>query len=124
MLYPGKSWMRRCFRHRGNATATARSRRLGNIPEGWEDKPAKLRQKDTGARWAVKFSKAKACADAPPQRDLAIAVLVYKSHISTDVLHGLIHKWPATYAAVHDGTRLPELLGKNNMARVVWADTA
>ena len=96
---------------------------LGRIPKGWEDNPAKLRQKDVDARWTVKFSKAKVCEDAPSQRDLAIPVFGYKNHISTDVHHGLIRRWTVTDAAAHDGARLPELLDKNNTASGVWADT-
>jgi hypothetical protein len=96
----------------------------GRIPEGWEDKPAKLRQKDLDARWTVKFSKAKPREDGQPQRDLAIPAFGYKNHISTDKRHGLIRKWTVTDAAAHDGARLPELLDKNNTASTVWADTA
>ena len=96
----------------------------GRIPEGWEDKPAKRRQKDVDARWTVKFSKAKPRADDRPRRDLAIPAFGYKNHISTDKRHGLIRKWTVTDAAAHDGARLPELLDKNNTASNVWADTA
>lgn len=96
----------------------------GRIPEGWKDEPAKLRQKDTDARWTVKFSKAKPCKDGQPQRDLAIPAFGYKNHISTDKRHGLIRKWTVTDAAAHDGARLPELLDEDNTASTVWADTA
>ena len=96
----------------------------GRIPEGGEDKPAKLRQKNIDARWTVKFSKAKPREDGQSQRDLAIPVFGYKNHISTDKRHGLIRKWTVTDAAAHDGARLPDLLDKNNTASNVWADTA
>ena len=35
----------------------------GRIPEGWEQNPARLAQKDRDARWTVKYTKAK------PQED-------------------------------------------------------
>src|ERR1700738_507265 len=42
--------------------------RDGRIPDDWKDKPAKLRQKDRDARWAVKYTKAKPREDGstPP----------------------------------------------------------
>ena len=107
-----------------NTDGEKRAIKHGRIPEGWEDKPAKLRQKDLDARWTVKFSKAKPREDGQPQRDLAIPAFGYKNHISTDKRHGLIRKWTVTDAAAHDGARLPELLDKNNTASTVWADTA
>jgi len=96
----------------------------GRIPEGWEDHPAKLRQKDRDARWTVKFSKAKPREDGMEQRDIAVPAFGYKNHISTDRRHGLIRKWTVSDAAAHDGARLPDLLDKNNTAGSVWADTA
>jgi hypothetical protein len=33
--------------------------KAGEIPKEWQDKPARLRQKDRDARWTVKFAKAK-----------------------------------------------------------------
>lgn len=107
-----------------NTDTEKRAIKEGRVPDGWKDTPAKLRQKDTDARWTVKFSKAKPRKDGPPQRDLAIPAFGYKNHISTDRRHGLIRKWTVTAAAAHDGARLPELLDKNNTASNVWADTA
>lgn len=96
----------------------------GRIPEAWEEKPAKLRQKDRDARWTVKFSKAKPRDDGSVPRDLAIPAFGYKNHVSTDRRHGLIRKWVVTSASAHDGARLSDLLDKNNTASDVWADTA
>ena len=96
----------------------------GRAPEGWDQKPAKLRQKDRDARWTVKFSKAKPRDDGTVPRDLAIPAFGYKNHISTDKRHGLIRKWMVTPASSHDGARLPDLLDNNNTAGSVWADTA
>jgi len=40
-----------------NTEAERAAIKAGQIPEGWAEKPAKLRQKDRDARWTVKFSK-------------------------------------------------------------------
>jgi len=58
----------------------------------WPDKPVKARQKDTDARWTVKFSKAKPAADGKPHIDIAVPAFGYKSHISIDRRHGVIRR--------------------------------
>jgi IS5 family transposase len=91
----------------------------------WPDKPVKARQKDTDARWTVKFSRAKPSADGKPQIDIAIPTFGYTSHISIDRWHGVIRRRKTTGAAAHDGARLREgLIDPNNIASDVWADTA
>lgn len=98
----------------------------GRVPDGWKDKPAKLRQKDRDARWTVKFSKAKERSDGTkPPVDIAIPTFGYQNHVSIDRGFGLIRKWAATDAAAYEGARLRDgLLDKNNTASGVWADTA
>jgi transposase, IS5 family len=98
----------------------------GRIPDDWQDKPAKLRQKDRDARWTVKFTKAKPREDgSTPPVDLAIPVFGYQNHISIDRGFGFIRKWSVTDAAAYEGRRLREgLLDKSNTAGGVWADTA
>ena len=98
----------------------------GRVPDEWQDKPAKLRQKDRDARWTVKFTKAKPRQDgSTPPVDLAIPVFGYQNHVSIDRGFGFIRKWSATDAAAYEGRRLREgLLDKTNTARGVWADTA
>ena len=44
--------------------------------------------------------------------------------VSIDRRYGLIRRWTATDAAAHDGTRLGELIDRENTAGEVWADTA
>jgi len=107
-----------------NTEAERAAIKAGQIPEGWAEKPAKLRQKDRDARWTVKFSKAKPREDGAPQVDLAVPAFGYKSHIGIDRGHGLIRNWTATHAAAHDGARLEEVLDPGNTASGVWADTA
>jgi IS5 family transposase len=96
----------------------------GRIPNGWKDKPAKLRQKDRDARRTAKFTKAKPKGDGAPQIDLAIPAFGYKNHVSIDRHHGLIRKGTASDAAAYDGARLGDVLDKENPASEVWADTA
>jgi hypothetical protein len=99
--------------------------KAGEIPEEWQDKPARLRQKDRDARWTVKFAKAKPKEDKDPQIDIAIPFYGYKSHVSIDRRHGLIRRSLVTDAAAHDGARLREgLIDPANTASEVWADTA
>ena len=53
--------------------------------EIWPDQPAKAAQKDTDARWTVKFSKAKPDADGMVrQRDIVIPAFGYKNHASIE----------------------------------------
>ena len=98
----------------------------GRVPDGWQDKPAKLRHKDRDARWTVKFSKAKERSDGTkPPVDIAIPTFGYQNHVSIDRGFGLIRKWAATDAAAYEGGRLRDgLLDKTNTASGIWADTA
>ena len=45
--------------------------KAGAVPKEWQEKLAKLRQKDRDARWTVKFAKAKPKNDGAPQIDIA-----------------------------------------------------
>ena len=109
-----------------NTEAEKAAIKEGRIPEDWNAKPAKLRQKDRDARWTVKFSKAKERADgSKPAVDIAIPTFGYQNHVSIDRQYGLIRRWDATDAAAYEGARLREgLLDKTNTASLVWADTA
>jgi transposase, IS5 family len=107
-----------------NTAAEKEAIKAGRIPDGWAEKPAKLRQKDRDARWTVKFSKAKPRPDGTPQTDLAVPAFGYKNHISIDRRHGLIRRWTTSDAAAHDGARLAAVLDGQNTASDVWADTA
>ena len=107
-----------------NTTAEKEAIKAGRIPEGWAERPAKLRQKDRDARWTVRFSKAKPRSDGVPQVDLAVPAFGYKSHIAIDRRHGLIRRWTISDAAAHDGARLAAMLDGQNTASDVWADTA
>jgi IS5 family transposase len=98
--------------------------KAGKIPGDWQNKPAKLAQKDRDARWTVKFSKAKDKPDGSKHvTDIAIPAFGYKDHISIDREHGLIRKWTVTDASRYDGAQLADLMDKANTASGVWADT-
>jgi transposase, IS5 family len=107
-----------------NTKAEKQAIKEGRIPEGWQDKPAKLRQKDRDARWTVKYTKAKPREDGRPQVDLAIPQFGYQNHLSADRRHRLIRRWQVTDAAAHAGSRLKDLLDPSNTASDVWADSA
>jgi IS5 family transposase len=106
-----------------NTTAEKQSIREGRVPEAWQDRPAKLRQKDRDARWTVKTTKAKPRAGETPMVDLAIPEFGYQNHISADRRHRLIRRWRVTDAAAHAGAHLADLLDPDNTASDVWADT-
>jgi hypothetical protein len=94
-----------------NTEAEKAAIKEGRIPEEWQARPAKIRQKDRDARWSVKYTKAKVKEGADPKAfkpvDLAIPMFGYKNHISIDRAHGLICTWDASAANAHDGARLP-----------------
>jgi IS5 family transposase len=107
-----------------NTDDEKRAIKEGRIPEGWKDKPAKLRQKDRDARWTLKRGRAKPQPDGRKGVEIAVPEYGYKNHISMDRRHGLIRTWTVTDAAAYDGKQLRHLLDKENLASPVWADTA
>ena len=106
-----------------NTQAEKQAIKEGRVPEDWQAKPAKLRQKDRDARWTVKTTKAKPREGETPMVDLAIPAFGYQNHISADRRHRLIRRWLVTDAAAHAGARLADLLDPGNTASGVWADT-
>ncbi len=111
-------------RQRNTATEKAEIK-AGRVPPGWQDKPAKLRQKDRDARWTLVFGKARLRADGTRHADIAIPVFGYKSHAGIDRRHGFIRTWEVTDASSHDGRMLRHgLLDASNTAATVWADSA
>jgi transposase, IS5 family len=107
-----------------NTRAEKQTIKDGRVPEDWQNKPAKLSQKDRDARWTVKATKAKPRAGETPMVDLAIPEFGYQNHVSADRRHRLIRRWLVTDAAAHAGARLAGLLDPGNTAAAVWADTA
>ncbi|WP_018952496.1 IS5 family transposase [Thioalkalivibrio sulfidiphilus] len=83
--------------------------RRGEVPEGWKDKPAMLRQKDVEARWTKKHGK---------------SYYGYKNHISIDRKHKLVRHFEVTDAATHDSQVFDVLLDDTNTSGDIWADSA
>ena len=83
--------------------------KAGETPKGWDDKPAKRRQKDTDARWTKKHGKSH---------------YGYKNHVNVDRRHKLIRRYKVTDASVHDSQVLDDVLDGDNTASEVWADSA
>ena len=83
--------------------------KAGETPEGWDDNPAKSRQKDTDARWTKKHGKSH---------------YGYKNHVNVDRRHKLVRRYTVTDASVHDSQALDDLLDDDNTASGVWADSA
>lgn len=81
-------------RQRNSREANAQIK-AGEVPAGWEKEPAKLRQKDTDARWTKK-------------RDQLF--YGYKNHLNVDTRSKLITRYAVTPASVHDSHVLEALV--------------
>lgn len=92
--------------------------------EIWPDEPARAAQKDTDARWTLKFAKARPLANGKPGIDIAIPSFGYKSSISICRAFGFIRKGKVTDGARFDGRMLRDVVTNDNTASDVWADTA
>ena len=83
--------------------------KAGKTPEDWQNKPAKLAQKDVDARWTKKRGR---------------SYFGYKNHINVDRTHKLIRRYAVTDASVHDSQVLDDVLDSANTSSDVWADSA
>ena len=83
--------------------------KAGRLPEGWDENPDRLRQKDLDARWAKKNG---------------VNHYGYKNSICIDVDHGFIRRYAVTPANIHHSQMLPQLLDPENEHDDVWADSA
>ncbi len=81
----------------------------GGVPEEWHENQAKLRQKDTDARWVQKNK---------------VNYFGYKNHIKTDQKSGLISRYHVTPANEHDSTALGKLLDEQDKGHRLFADSA
>jgi IS5 family transposase len=83
----------------------------GKTPEGWEkpETQAKVRQKDTDARWTKKYSR---------------SYYGYKNHVKVDAGSKLILTWETTDAAVHDSQLFKSLVTREDAGQRVYADCA
>ncbi|NJM55165.1 MAG: IS5 family transposase [Verrucomicrobiae bacterium] len=69
--------------------------KAGEVPAAWEKEPAKLRQKDTDARWTQKRKQ---------------NFYGYKNHLNVDTRSKLITRYEVTPASVHDSQALEALV--------------
>ncbi|WP_255548890.1 transposase [Thermoleptolyngbya sp. PKUAC-SCTB121] len=92
-----------------NSDSENQQLKQGEIPQDWQDKPHRLAQKDTDARWTKKRG---------------VYHFGYKNHVSIDAEYGLIRQYQVTDAAVHDSQVLGHLLDDDNEADSLWADSA
>lgn len=92
--------------------------------EIWPDEPARAAQKDTDARWTLKFAKGRPAVDGKPQIDIAIPSFGYKSSIAICRAFGFIRNGKVTDGARFDGRMLRDVVTGDNTASDVWADTA
>ncbi len=78
----------------------------GEVPEDWENKPAKRCQKDLDARWTKKHGRAH---------------YGYKKHVNVDRKHKLVRRYHVSDAAQHDSHAVDHLLMRGNTGSGVWA---
>jgi len=91
-----------------NTRAENAAIKQGSLPEGWEDNPNRLRQKDLDARWVKKNG---------------TSHYGYKNSICIDVTHGFIRRYAFTPANIHDSQMLTHVLDPENSEDLVWADS-
>jgi IS5 family transposase len=81
----------------------------GEVPEDWENKPAKRCQKDLDARWTKKHGKSH---------------YGYKNYVNVDRKHKLVLRYHVSDAALRDSQAVDHLLMRGNTGSGVWADAA
>lgn len=92
----------------------------------WPNDPAKAAQKDTNARWTVKYSKAKTTKGGEKDAglvDISVPHFGYKNHVSIDRKWRFVRGETCTNAARYDGHELASVLDRTNSSKAVWADT-
>ncbi len=79
----------------------------GDVPQSFQDNPAKLSQKDTDARWMTKNA----------ERHFG-----YKNHVNADAATKLITKFTTSSASLHDSQKIEELINRDD--KRLYADSA
>ena len=93
----------------------------------WPGAPARAAQKDTDARWTVRYSRARKSAEGAQDAglvDISVPHFGYKNHISIDRKWRFVRGETCTHAARYDGHELASVLDATNSSKSVWADTA
>ncbi len=91
----------------------------------WPDDLSKAAQKDTDARWTVKYSKAKTTKEGEEDTglvDISVPHFGYKNHVSIDRKWRFIRGETGTNAARYDGHERSSVLDETNSSKSVWAD--
>jgi len=83
--------------------------KAGEIPDSVKEKPRKLAQKDTDARWTQKNG---------------VNFFGYKNHIKIDSKSKFIITYSVTDASVHDSQALKDLLDTKDKNQNLYADSA
>ena len=125
--WAGRSWMRRWLPPPSSVGTAAEKEAIKagqSAAEIWPGQPAKAAQKDTDARWTVKFAKARPLPGSRPGIDIAIPGFGYKSSIAICRRYGFIRSAKVTDGAWFDGRMLRDVVTRDNTASDVWADTA
>jgi IS5 family transposase len=116
-----------CFQHDATIVSVPKQRntrdendaiKAGTTPEGWEENPARNRQKGKDARRV---------ADAPSARwtkKHGTSFYGYKNHVNADARHKLIRRYAVTDASVHDSRKFDDVLTNTNTSGDVFADSA
>ena len=108
-----------------NTAAEKEAIKAGKLArEIWPDLPAKAAQKDTDARWTLKFAKGRPLPGGKPGTDIVIPSFGYKSSIAICRRYGFIRRGKVTDGARFDGRMLRDVVTNDNTASDVWADTA
>lgn len=81
----------------------------GIVPKSWKEQPAKMRQKDTDARWTKKNNQ---------------SYYGYKNHTKVDVKSKLVTGYVVSDASVHDSQTLDDLLDEADRGQCLYADSA
>ena len=83
--------------------------KANRLPDGWNESPNRLQQKDLNARWVKKNDNNH---------------YGYKNIICIDAEHGFIRRFVVTPTYIHDSQMLRMLLDPENHDDYVWADSA
>lgn len=96
-------------RQRNTREENKHIKETGTAPDTWKEKPHKLCQKDTDARWTKKNN---------------TVFYGYKNHIKSDTKTKLIEKFEITDASVHDSQPVEGLLEEKDEGQPFYADSA
>ncbi len=83
--------------------------KAGEVPDDWDTRPNKKRQKDVDARWTKKHGKSH---------------YGYKNHINADRRYKFVREYDISEASLHDSQKFDDLIDGDNTSSDFWADSA